>query len=167
MSADLFKKSFSKSVDEERQRNMKIEKERRIRREEEQERIADIRDSVESVISQIPSVFQVSDVEFGSHGGFRVEIPRRDKSGLHVRIIWDDSEWHDHLSKEERYSVVIEPLDLDFSLKPDSGLYATPFDSGFMYREGVGKWLGSELGRILGGEYERHRGFYEKMEDGL
>lgn len=39
-------------------------------------------------------------------------------------------------------------------------------DGGFI-REEIVKWLASELGRILGEEYERHRDFYEKMEGGL
>lgn len=169
MSGDIFKKAFSESVDKERQRSIKLEKERQIEIEEQRERIGEIRDDVESVISQIPTVFAVSNVTFESSGSFDVGIPVGNDSYLFVHIDWSiPGKWLETMleegSFEDRYIVSIGANNIDFSLDPESE--SEEYISDPLYRESVSKWLGSELGRILGEEYERHRDFYEKMEKG-
>ena len=149
MSDDIFKKAFSKASEEERQRKLESEKDDGIQR----ERIEEIRESVESVISEIPSVFEVSVVSFHKDATFWVHIPE-DDSSLYVMIrpaVW---------SQEQEYFGVITEYYGDQGGKE---LAKTDPDLG---REDICKWLASELGRILGEEYEGHRGFYEKMEKG-
>ena len=162
-SDDIFKKTFSKSADEERQRSIDIEKERQIREEEDRAHIEAIRGDVESVVSQIPSVFQVSEVSFYKDVRFSSKDIR-----FWVRIPEDDSRlivtiqlagW----SQPQKYCGDIAKVWED---RGRDARYLASTDP-WLGREEIGKWLASELGRILGEEYERHRDFYEKMEEGL
>ena len=153
MSGDIFKKAFSKSVEEERQRKLESEKDDRIRR----ERIEEIRENVESVISQIPTVFKVSVVSFHTDVTFWVNIPEDDSSPANLYVMIRPEVWS---QKQEYFGSIIGY----YGDQDGKVLAKTDPDLG---REDICKWLASELGRILGEEYERHRDFYEKMEEGL
>ncbi len=95
MSGDIFKKAFSKSVEEGRQRtsggttNQKKTKRDFVR---------DIKADIENLISQIPPVFEVSDVHFHEGVSFVVHLPQHgsgilfEKTVLEVRIIVPDDE---------------------------------------------------------------------------
>jgi len=165
MSDDLFKKAFSKVSEKERQRKSKTNKKDKIRR----ERTEEIRENVESVISQIPSVFEVSRVSFHNSADFMVTIPR-DKTHLYVSVKYEPTD------SIARTMVLEKGLDEYRSLRYWSSILSvnisnlpTPpsVNSGWVLRDQSIEWMASELGRILAEEYEGHRGFYKRMEDGL
>ena len=164
MSGDIFKKAFSKSVEEERQRKLESERDTEIQR----ERIEEIRESVESVISEIPSVFKVSNVRFDDSVRFKVNIPSGPESYLNVSVGWSVKERDDldvWSKTEERYFAHIHQNGDILSRNPHNPKN-DDYYSGYVFREGVGRWLASELGRILGEEYEQARGFYKSLEEG-
>lgn len=163
MSGDIFKKAFSKSVEEVQPQKSNTKSETKIIR----DHIEDIRKDIEGIIWQIPSVFEVLNVRFDVKVYFEVSIPRN-KSYLIAEIGFHpqkgDAEWVEKMGVEElpRYSGNIDHADVNGNSLKHPGWY-----SGWVYRDAAIEWLASELGRILGEEYERHRDFYEKMEEGL
>ena len=72
-SGDLFKEAFSKSSEDERHRKSAIDA--RSRRQLEQ--VETIKEEVEDIISQIPSVFAVENLSFGRSILFDVVMPRK------------------------------------------------------------------------------------------
>jgi len=165
MSGDIFKKAFSKASEEERQRNLDDRKRSKIQR----ERTEEIREKVESVISQIPSVFEVSRVHFNTKAEFMVTIPRGE-THVYVSVMYEPTD------TGVREMLLEKGLDEYRSLRWSSSIILinmvnlpTPPDanSGWVLRDQAIEWMASELGRILAEEYEGHRGFYKRMEDGL
>jgi hypothetical protein len=157
MSGDIFKKAFSKSVEEGRQRTSGgTRKQKKTKR----DFVRDIKADIENLISQIPPVFEVSDVHF--HGGvsFVVHLPQHDtgilfeKTVLEVSIIVPDDE-----KSADRFTAIIQRRPFNY-LRQDP-----PSSRGT--RDEMIEQLSLKLGRVLGEEYERRIDFYKRLEKGL
>jgi hypothetical protein len=145
MSGDIFKKAFSKSVEEGRQRTSGgTTKQKKTRR----DFVRDIKADIENLISQIPPVFEVSDIHFHERAGFVVHLPEFDigmkfeKEVLEVIIIVPDDE-----KSADRFTASILRRPFNY-LRQDP-----PSSRGT--RDEMIEQLSLKLGRILGEEYER------------
>jgi hypothetical protein len=157
MSGDIFKKAFSKSSEEVRQRTSGgTSKQKKTKR----DFVRDIKADIENLISQIPPVFEVSDVHFHERAGFVVHLPQDDtgilfeKTVLEVIIIVPD----DEKSKDGYVASILR--------RPWNSLRQPPPSSRGTRDEVIEK-LSLNLGRILGEEYERRIDFYKRLEEGL
>jgi hypothetical protein len=84
MSGDLFKKAFSKSSEEERERILRSV----AMEQKKQDQVSSIKEDVETIISQIPSIFEVTDVKFDRCAKFNVYLPNHPQDGP------DDERFH-------------------------------------------------------------------------
>ena len=156
MSGDIFKKAFDEASEEQRHQTTETNTKRKIQR----ECIEELREDLKSLFSQIPAVFEVSDLHFEEEASFKVSI-QEGKNFLGVSISDNPSG-----SLAESVGVDRTPnyiaLITQFS---DAGMvWGDPVNSNFVYRDAAIEWLASELGRILGTEYESHFDYYKEME---
>jgi hypothetical protein len=88
MSDDIFKKAFSKSVDEERQRSIDIEKERQIREEEDPAHIEAIRGDVESVVRSILESKNISSRKPNTASISKTQLGKMISDGTYYLSCW-------------------------------------------------------------------------------
>ena len=145
-SGNLFKTAFSKSSEEEGERILRSV----AMEQKKQDQVSSIKEDVETIISQIPSVFEVADVEFDRCIKFRVYMPNYPHDGpTNERYYWEAGFYPYGWEDRETYQV---------TLKHYPRLeWVQEVNKREMPTEKAVEIISTELGTILGKEYARHK----------